>query len=167
MAKIRIYELARQFGMTNKVLLEKLAELDMPVKSHMSAVDEEAVPSIKEAVFGGTSEVVTEKRVKSTVIRRRRKVIEKKIEVPEVTPEPEAAPEPPEVKEPVEAVPPVSEEVVGAEIDIPDQAAEEAERRTPVEVSPEPPEEPGKAKPAKKAKARKRPRTKKEEPAKK
>jgi translation initiation factor IF-2 len=168
MAKIRIYELAKQFGMTNKVLLEKLTEMGMSVKSHMSAVEEEAVPGIKEAVFGGTSEVVTEKRVKSTVIRRRRKVVEKKVEVAEVAPEVEAEPETPEVK-PVEIVPPVSEEVVEdevAEVDVADQAVEEVESETPLEVVPEPPEEPEKAKPAKKAKPKKKPKAKKEQPAK-
>jgi translation initiation factor IF-2 len=154
--------------MTNKVLLEKLTEMGMSVKSHMSAVEEEAVPGIKEAVFGSTSEVVTEKRVKSTVIRRRRKVVEKKVEVAEVTPEAEAEPETPEVK-PVEIVPPVSEEVVEdklAEVDVPDQPVEEVEPETPLEVVPEPPEEPEKAKPAKKAKPKKKPKAKKEQAAK-
>ena len=38
MAKIRVYELAKQLNMTNKVLLEKLKEMDIAVKSHMSAI---------------------------------------------------------------------------------------------------------------------------------
>ena len=171
MAKIRIYELAKQFGMANKVLLEKLAEMGISVKSHMSALDEEVVEGVKEAVFGDTSEVVVEKRVKSTVIRRRRKVVEKKPEVAEVTPVAEAEleeQEAPEVKS-VELVPPVSEESVEdkvAEVDVPDQPGEEVELETPVEVAPETPEEPEKAKPAKKAKAKKKPKGKKELPAK-
>ena len=167
MAKIRIYELARDLNMTNKALLEKLRNMDISVKSHMSGVDEEAIPGIKEALFGNTSEVVTEKRVKSTVIRRRKKVVEKKLEVAEVPPVAEAEPETPEVK-PVEIVPPLSEEVVEdevAEVDVPDQSAEEVGLETPVEVAPEPLEEPEKAKPAKKAKAKKKPKGKKERPA--
>ncbi|MBW1859848.1 MAG: translation initiation factor IF-2 [Deltaproteobacteria bacterium] len=171
MGKIRIYELAKQFGIANKVLLEKLAEMGISVKSHMSAVDEEAVQGIKEAVFGSTSEIVVEKRVKSTVIRRRKKVVEKKLEVAEVTPVAEAEPEQKETLEvkPVEIVPPVSEEAVEdkvAEVDGPDQSAEGVGLETPVEVALESPEEPEKAKPAKKAKAKKKPKTKKEQAAK-
>jgi translation initiation factor IF-2 len=77
MAKMRVYELARQLNMTNKVLLEKLNEMNISVKSHMSMVDEEAAPHIKELLFGKKSEVLVEKRVKDTIIRRRKKVVEK------------------------------------------------------------------------------------------
>ena len=73
MAKIRVYELAKQFNMTNKVLLEKLREINIAVKSHMSAIEEARVAAVKEAIFGGKAEVVTEKRIKTTVIRRRKK----------------------------------------------------------------------------------------------
>ncbi|MDY6950318.1 MAG: translation initiation factor IF-2 N-terminal domain-containing protein, partial [Thermodesulfobacteriota bacterium] len=45
---MRVYELAKQLNMTNKVLLEKLREMNMAVKSHMSMVDEEAAPHIKD-----------------------------------------------------------------------------------------------------------------------
>jgi translation initiation factor IF-2 len=37
MAKIRVYELAKQLNMTNKVLLEKLKEMDIAVKSFSGA----------------------------------------------------------------------------------------------------------------------------------
>jgi translation initiation factor IF-2 len=77
MAKMRVYELARQLNMTNKVLLEKLNEMNISVKSHMSMVDEETAPHIKELLFGKKSEVLVEKRVKDTIIRRRKKVVEK------------------------------------------------------------------------------------------
>jgi len=86
MAKTRIYELAKQLNMTNKVLLERLKDINIAVKSHMSVIDEEAVAGIKEALFQGKSEIVTEKRIKGAVIRRRRKVIEKKPEAEAITP---------------------------------------------------------------------------------
>ncbi len=75
MAKIRIYELARDFNMTNKALLEKIRELDLPVKSHMSSLDEEAVSKVKVHIFGPKAKEVEETRVKPTVIRRRRRII--------------------------------------------------------------------------------------------
>ncbi len=77
MAKVRVYELARQLNTSNKVLLDKLAEINISVKSHMSVIDEEVIPVVKEALFGGKSEVVVEKRVKGSVIRRRKKIIKK------------------------------------------------------------------------------------------
>ncbi|MDY6954830.1 MAG: translation initiation factor IF-2, partial [Thermodesulfobacteriota bacterium] len=168
--------------MTNKVLLEKLREMNMAVKSHMSMVDEEAAPHIKDVIFGTKAEVLVEKRVKDTIIRRRKKVVKK-------------APEPEEVVPPVEA-----------EVDVPAQATEEdvpvkaeaEEASIPADLSAEPltekeeepveveevqtpieeegaekvPEEPQEVQPkaedepVKKLKPKKRPKAKKETPAK-
>ena len=86
MAKIRVYELARQLNTTNKDLLEKLEGLNVPVKNHMSVVDEQVVAQVKEVLYGEKSEVVFEKRVKDTVIRRRRKVVKPALEVEEPAP---------------------------------------------------------------------------------
>ncbi|MEN8692712.1 MAG: translation initiation factor IF-2 [Desulfobacterales bacterium] len=90
MAKIRVYELARDLNMTNKSLIEKIKDMDIDVeiKSHMSALDDEAVAQIKAGLFGQKSETVVETRVKPTVIRRRKKTVT--VEVP---PEIEAAEE--------------------------------------------------------------------------
>ena len=52
MGKIRIYELARELNMTNKELLDKLEELGIPVKSHMSSVEESEVDGIKAKIRG-------------------------------------------------------------------------------------------------------------------
>ncbi|MBW2107201.1 MAG: translation initiation factor IF-2 [Deltaproteobacteria bacterium] len=79
MPKIRVYELAKQLNTTNKDLLEKLKELNVSVKSHMSSVDEQVVSLVKEVMFGGKSEVIVERRVKDTVIRRRRKLVKKPV----------------------------------------------------------------------------------------
>ena len=75
MAKTRIYELARDLNMTNKTLLEKIRELDIEVKSHMSAIDDGTVARIKSNLFGKKAETVVETRVKPTVIRRRKKTV--------------------------------------------------------------------------------------------
>lgn len=75
MAKIRFYELARDLNMTNKILLSKIKDLDVDIKSHMSSLDARDVSLIKSHVLG-TKELnkIEESRVKPTVIRRRKKV---------------------------------------------------------------------------------------------
>ena len=94
MAKLRVYELARDLNMTNKVLLEKLDDLDISVKSHMSSLDDDIIDKIKSSFFSAPEkkETIEETRIKPTVIRRRRKKV--KVEV-SATPEtePEAADE--------------------------------------------------------------------------
>ena len=52
MSKVRVYELARELNLTNKVLMDKLQALGIAVGSHMSSLDDEAVQRIKAAVFG-------------------------------------------------------------------------------------------------------------------
>ena len=90
MARLRVYELARDLNMTNKVLLEKLGDMDISVKSHMSALDDEIIDKIKSSFFSTKEkeETIEETRIKPTVIRRRRK----KVKV-EVAATPEAEPE--------------------------------------------------------------------------
>ncbi len=80
MSKIRVYELARDLNMTNKALVDKLQEMDLPVKSHMSTLDAEMVDRIKMAASGGKSKTVEyeETRVQATVIRRRKKIVRRK-----------------------------------------------------------------------------------------
>jgi translation initiation factor IF-2 len=85
-----VYELARDLNMTNKVLLEKLDDLDISVKSHMSTLDDDMIAQIKSSFFSAPEkkETIEETRIKPTVIRRRRK----KVNV-EVSATPEAEPE--------------------------------------------------------------------------
>lgn len=103
MAKIRIYELARELNLTNKMLLDKLEEMDIVVSSHMSSVDSELINTIKVRILGKEVEEMEVVRVKPTVIRRRRK---KAVTQP-IQPEERMKPEPIEEEEPK---PPVAEE---------------------------------------------------------
>jgi translation initiation factor IF-2 len=89
MSKVRVYELARELNLTNKVLMDKLQGLGIAVGSHMSSLDDEAAQRIKAAVFGKKASAVEETRIKPTVIRRRRKASETVAE-----PTAEASPEP-------------------------------------------------------------------------
>ena len=76
MAAIRVYELARDLNLTNKVLLDKIRDMDISVKSHMSSLDDEAVARIKAGLFGKKEEAIVETRIKPTVIRRRRQTVQ-------------------------------------------------------------------------------------------
>jgi len=115
MAKTRVYELARDLNMTNQVLLSKLNDLDISVKSHMSALDDEDVTRIRQQLFGKKEVTIEETRVKPTVIRRRRKKVSVKATAePEPQPEETAAEKPAEDKEaPAEEA--VAEEAAAAE----------------------------------------------------
>ena len=93
MAKIRVYELARDLNMTNKVLVNKLQAMDLPVKSHMSTLEAELIDKVKAEVLGTKPKEYEyeETRVQATIIRRRRKVIRKKKATTDVPPEPSQA----------------------------------------------------------------------------
>ena len=112
MAKIRVYEFARDLNMTNRELLDKIRDLDIEVNSHMSSLDEEVVAKVKSVLFGEKDDQLEEKRVRPTVIRRR------KI----------ASPQEPTVQEPVEES---SQEPVQESVQEPTE--EEAELASPVE----------------------------------
>jgi len=110
MAKLRVYELARELNMENKALLGKMEEMGITVKSHMSSLDEAAIKQIKEMLFGtkAPEEVVEDKRIKPNVIRRRRKRVPPPVE-PEVAETPEVSAKEEEVKEAKESAPPEKE----------------------------------------------------------
>lgn len=86
MAKVRVYELAKELNLESKALVEKLQAGGMDIKNYMSTLDEDAIKRAKEVVSGGVSkvEVIEEKRVKPTVIRRRKKVKVEEIPAVEV-----------------------------------------------------------------------------------
>jgi translation initiation factor IF-2 len=82
MAKVRVYELAKDLNMTNRALLNKMKELKIEVKSHMSSLEDSAVTTIKRSLLGKDKRK-TDVKIKPSVIRRRRQKVEN-IAVPEV-----------------------------------------------------------------------------------
>ena len=82
MAKVRVYELARDLDMESKELVDKLNAGGMIIKNYMSTLDEQSIAKARKIVSGVVSQVVEEKRIKSTVIRRRKKVIKVETAVP-------------------------------------------------------------------------------------
>ena len=166
MAAIRVYELARDLNMTNKVLLDKIRDMDISVKSHMSSLDEEAVARIKANLFGTKEETIIETRIKPTVIRRRREQVEA---APPA--EPEAPPED-EVDETVEAVTaesvdtPEAEEIAAAdEITETEVTEEQAAAETSPEETPEEAAPSEEAAAAEEAELKKQPRKRKKQEA--
>jgi len=53
MAKLRVYELAKKLGVSNKEILAELESADMAVKSHSSSLEEEQVEFITRKMAGG------------------------------------------------------------------------------------------------------------------
>ncbi len=87
MARMRAYKLAEEFGLERDELLTKAAEFGIELRSPMVSLDDEQVATLREKLGSGPDVETVEKRVGTTVIRRRRK------KVAELTP---AAPEPAE-----------------------------------------------------------------------
>jgi len=92
MAKVRVYELARELNLDSKELVQKLLTGGMDIKNYMSTLDEQAAIQARKIIAGSVAEVVEEKRIKPTIIRRRRKRVEVEEKVPDVKVE-EAPPE--------------------------------------------------------------------------
>ena len=82
MPKKRVYELAKELGLESKILITRLEEIGIPVKTASASLEEDAVERIKKEILAGELREVVEERIKSTVIRRRtvRTLIEAPIE---------------------------------------------------------------------------------------
>jgi len=130
MAKVRVYELAKELNMESKDLVEKLIASGVNIKNYMSTLDEEAISKAKDIVSGRLSEVVEEKRIKPTVIRRRKKVMRVEPEVP--AEKVEEFKEEAEVEE--EELPAGEAEIVeAAPVEIPEEVTEPEEEEEEIE----------------------------------
>ena len=103
MAKLRVYELAKELNVESKKLVEKLKTGGLDIKNYMSTLDEEAARKARDIFHGTTSEVIEEKRIKPTVIRRRKKVVRVEAERGKIVKE-EKIEEPPVVEKVEEAL---------------------------------------------------------------
>jgi translation initiation factor IF-2 len=166
MAKIRVYELARDLNMTNKVLLEKVRSMDIQVKSHMSSLNDDTVAKVRKNILGKSAKEIEETRIKPTIIRRRKRRVQK-VPVPEeadaisesLPEEKEIAGQPVEKilkdkEHPAEKEPQEEKKQDAAEEDIIPTALikEEEKPEKPVESKPEKPEVPKPLKPKKRSK---------------
>ena len=141
MAKIRVFEAAKQHGLDAQVLLATLAELGVKVRSHLTPVDETELEKAlgKLGAGKGQADEAEAAPAPRAVVRRRRKKAEP--EAPAEPPSPAEAPEAPGAE-----VPPLAGEA-GAEAAEPEPAPED---QPPLEAAGgEPaPAEPGEAEPA-------------------
>jgi translation initiation factor IF-2 len=94
MGRVRIYELAKEAGVSSKVLASRLLEQGVDVKGPSSTVDEETAKKIRASILKNTETELAKKRVTTpqapTVIRRRPTIIRRRPqdepEVPAETP---------------------------------------------------------------------------------
>ncbi|MCK5163851.1 MAG: translation initiation factor IF-2, partial [Desulfobacula sp.] len=134
-AKIRVYELAKDLNMTNRALLNKMKELKIEVKSHMSSLEDSAVSEIKRSLFGKEKKK-TDVKIKSSVIRRRKQKAEE-IDVPEI--EEEIAKKVEEKSEQTiirKKKAPVEEEVIVTSADIEQKDSKEEPKKKKIKTPP-------------------------------
>jgi translation initiation factor IF-2 len=169
MSKIRVYDLAKEAGMTSKELADKLIDLGYNIKSHSSTVDDEVADEIRRNILGTAETEVIEKRIstkgRATIIRRRSHTVrrapetpppaeepaEEKIEAKEAEPKKSAAKTAKEkvlkkTKEEKAAEEPVAEKPEGevaepAEAEKPEAVPESSEEKPAEEIVPEKVEE--------------------------
>ncbi|MFT5698354.1 MAG: translation initiation factor IF-2 [Desulforhopalus sp.] len=97
MSRVRVYELAKEAGMSSKALTDKLIDLGYDISGHSSSVDDETAEKIRKTVLTSANTELVEKRIDSdkegtAVIRRRSTVIRRRAQVKEeVEPEEEVA----------------------------------------------------------------------------
>ncbi|HEY3356281.1 MAG TPA: translation initiation factor IF-2 [Polyangia bacterium] len=151
-ARQRVYEIARDAGVGNKELLQKIRALGIEVNNHMSVLDPEDVVRVRRALDKERQESLIEERIGPTVIRRRSKNAPpaprpaRPAIVPAEEPEPLAArAQRAEEPEPYEEEPVVSEPVAEAEDFEPREPAEEPIEHA--EPAPPPAPEPAVAEP--------------------
>lgn len=71
MSKKRVYELAKELGIENKELIARLEKLGITGKSHSSSLEDSDLERIQRDFHAAEPHEMEEKRIKSTVIRRR------------------------------------------------------------------------------------------------
>ena len=71
--KVRVYEVAKDVGLSNKDLVDKIRALGIEVKNHMSALEPDDVTRVKRALDKERHENTVVERIQPTVIRRRSK----------------------------------------------------------------------------------------------
>jgi translation initiation factor IF-2 len=143
MSRIRVYELAKEAGMSSKALTDKLIEAGYDIKGHSSSVDDDAAEKIRNTILKSANTELVEKRIDSeknrpTVIRRRATVIRRPAKEPaDVSDDtsPEAAPG----DRAGAAAGPVPEET--AEKAAPAKVAADAEKVEPAVVKPGSPDD--------------------------
>jgi translation initiation factor IF-2 len=138
MSRVRIYELAKDLNMDSNEIVERLQDAGFPVNNNLSSLDSDDLARARDCLSGVTNEILEEKRIKPTVIRRRKKVVAKVEEKIQDEVE-KVEEEPPPTEEKIEEISKIEDEKV-------------LKKDTAPEQKPEPKSEKAKAKPKKKKK---------------
>ena len=159
MSKVRVYEVARELGLENRELIQRIAALGIQVRNHMSVLETAEVDQVKRALEKERVGDLVETKIRPTVTRRRvRKKAKPAVEPEVIAAEPDPAPpvvaseprpaeRPPPMAEPtpepvVEAAPPAVVEAAAApevvEATPPAAAAAPAAEAEVVEAAPAP-----------------------------
>ncbi|HMD67692.1 MAG TPA: translation initiation factor IF-2, partial [Chitinivibrionales bacterium] len=93
MAKEKVYKLAQEFKVSSEALVQMLQQMGIPVKSHMSTVDENLRDEIKKKFESERAEIKKEYERKKQIIAKAKEELLTKVEKPEPAP-------PAEVKKP-------------------------------------------------------------------
>ena len=131
MGKLRVYELAKEVKMSSNELVERLKSAGFSINNYMSSLDMDDVGRAKDYLSGATDEILEEKRIKPTIIRRRKIIIpkiEEKVQEEQIVEEEVTPPSEEEISVPEEKVEEVLEEEVEQElkeIPIPEQPIKE------------------------------------------
>ena len=64
MSKVRVYEVARELGVENRDLIQRIATLGIQVRNHMSVLDPVEVDRIKRSLGKDRSEAMVEERIR-------------------------------------------------------------------------------------------------------
>jgi len=149
MSKVRVYEVARELGVENRDLIQRIATLGIQVRNHMSVLDPVEVDRIKRSLGKDRGEAMVEERIRPTVVRRKRRKKTEEAE-PVAADAPAAPPVEAPAPEPVSAAPEAARELVVEPEPAPVEAPVEVEPAAPppVAAAPEPPPEPRAAEPA-------------------
>ncbi|MDJ0765034.1 MAG: translation initiation factor IF-2 [Myxococcota bacterium] len=69
--KIRVFMLAREFGLENDDLVAKIQDMGFEVRNYMSALDPEVAQRVRRAIQKECAENTVEEHIRPTVVRRR------------------------------------------------------------------------------------------------
>ena len=73
MSKVRVYEVARELGVENRELIQRMSTMGIQVRNHMSVIEAAEAERVKRAMKQGSNVNFVEERIRPTVVRRKRK----------------------------------------------------------------------------------------------
>ncbi|MGB0678247.1 MAG: translation initiation factor IF-2 [Polyangiales bacterium] len=104
MTKVRVYEMARELGLPQRELVQRIASMGIQVRNHMSVLEPIDVDRVRRAFDQGRAANLVEERIRPTVVLRRRR---SEAKPPRATPEP-TVPAPSPVAPPQATLPEVA-----------------------------------------------------------